>query len=475
MLLHDGELGPAQADQVASHAATCDRCRAWLTDMGAVGAVVRGDVVPTFTPAPAWQPGPVVSRLIPALAAVVAVALGLVVAQPPGDREQVAVGDRTSIERVVLPSVPRPPDATVTSGSDATTSSGGPSEDTGAESTPPTTPAAGGVAATEPASGPVVVGVLVPGGQTGPAEPVVRSVAVALAEGNAGGGVGGARLELLVGDANDPNAAPALGERGVKAVIGGYGATGQTWQAVGARGIPWFAPADVPPTPPATVVAVEVNHVTAGEMLAESLVGRGHHRVAAIVGKGGERRLAEGMHGTLQVDTLQIDTGAPCRPALDAAGVNGADVLALALEPVGVVRCLEALHPEFPIRQIVIPSTAVDDALVRLPEGFGLAATLGAPGPDDAGKGPTRFRSVTGIQRNYRAMVSYAAAELAVTALRNNPEDPFKGFASGGVYRSDLLTLNPSASPNNVAVQVVDLAAPKAAFQPPQGNQGYGP
>lgn len=71
-----------------------------------------------------------------------------------------------------------------------------------------------------------------------------------------------------------------------------------------------------------------------------------------------------------------------------------------------------------------------------------------------------RFQAATGIASNYRGLVSYSAPELTVAALRTNPQDPLRGFADGGLFRSDLLTLQPSASPLNVAVQVVDLAAP---------------
>ncbi|HLG01534.1 MAG TPA: zf-HC2 domain-containing protein, partial [Acidimicrobiia bacterium] len=100
MLFYDGELGPATADDVGAHASRCGRCRAWMADLASVGAVVRGEIIPTLAPSGAtrrragtWEPRPLLERLLPALAAVAAIAtvLTLVVANDPADQD-VAVG-----------------------------------------------------------------------------------------------------------------------------------------------------------------------------------------------------------------------------------------------------------------------------------------------------------------------------------------------------------------------------------------------
>lgn len=478
MLLHDGELDPSRAETVSAHAASCERCGRWLTKLASLGAVVRGDVVPALgiRPARGRRPVPSTPRVAPALAAAAAVAtvaLGLVVAGEPASNERVAAGGG-GVEPVELPAVPAPTGDTGAGAPAAGSASQTPGAppDSPIQATPPTAPRAGVTGAVpEPDPEPITLGVLVPGGQTGPGERVVRAVAVALAEANADGGVGGARLELLVGDATDPGAPAALAEGGARALVGGYGLSPQGWQVAIASGLAWFGPADVPPSAGPAIVAVEVSHVEAGTMLGEELAAQGVRRAAAVVGKDPERRLAEGLSGPLHVSNVQFDAGGSCGPALEAARFSGAEVLALALEPASVTRCLEALPPDYPVRQVVVGATAVDDALAALPEGFGLAATLGAPGPDDPGPGARRFRAATGVERNYRALVSYAATEVVVAALRADAEDPRAGFAAGGVFRSDLLTLNPSSSPANVAVQVVELvAAPDPGGQPPAGS-----
>lgn len=476
MLLHDGELPPERAEQVRTHVATCDRCAAWMGDLASVGAVVRGEVIPALSSSPAWsptqtwRPAPIVTRLLPAVAAVVAVALGLVIAQPPQDTE-VSLGGRSSVESVTLPTrVPAGP-STGAPGSSApdqpgaTNSTGAPAPGGGSPDTEGPSETAGTTTET------ITLGVLVPGGQTGAGEPVVRAVAVALAQANDAGAVPGARLELLVADASDPTAGAQLAERGARAVVGGYGASASTVQALAGRGIPWFGPTDLAPASPAGMVTVEVGHQAAGRLVGDALRQKGFERAVALSGPGDERHLTEGLKTRMTVEGTTVDESRSCGPYLDTAALTGAETIVLAMARDALAGCVSALRQAHPFHTVVVPATALDDALSRLPAGFALVAALGAPAPDDPGAGPTRFRSATGIDRNYRAMVSFAAAEVAVASLNHDRQDPLAGFMKGGQYRSDLLTLNPQVSPPNVSPQVVFLGSVQIGLAPPAGSQ----
>lgn len=475
MHLYDGELGPAEAAEVESHASSCPRCRAWLDDLASVGAVVRGDVVPSHPPARArsrrrsanWLPRPWYERAVPPLAAVgaLAIVMSLVIANTPDNDGDVALGPGSPVQSVRLPAVP-PPDESRPAGIGTTspTDGDGPTGSAGPPgSTLPRTPSGAGptgaaesVVPTDPEADPVVVAVLVPGGQSGEAE-AVHAVAVALAQANAAGGIDGAPLELVAADANDPGAADALVDLDVDVLVGGYGASDEAWRTLDEAAVPWFGPAEVAPAAVDNVVPIEPPHAAAGALVAEALRSRDLGDVAAIIGPGPEADLADGLETATKVTTVPRGSGTACRAALDSAGKSGAPVLALALAPEEVGGCLNAMTPADAFSQVVIPSTGVDEIAEGLPEGVGVAAALGAPAPDADRPGAARFRAATGIEHDYRALVTYAAAELAVSALRNDRESPLKGFAAAGIYRSDLLTLNPAASPPNSAVQVVDL------------------
>ncbi len=460
MMLHDGEMEPREAEVVRLHAERCDRCSRRLAEFEHVGAVVRGDVVapaPIPKPAwrPAWGPAPVLARVVPAVAAVVAIILGVVLTGVGEDPPDQVATDARSVEDVPLPtSTPPPPRADNPAGSPGP----GPATDTSTpDVTPDPTSGSDDAAASTAPPPAVTVGVMVPGGLTGADEPIVRAVATSLAAANDSAG-DGVRFELVVVDADDPEAPAAAVDRGVEVLVGGYAAHSTHYSALASRDIPWLAPAVVPPAPVRGVLSVELPHDDAGARIAEDLARSGHRRVAAVSRPGSpEERLVDGLRGSLAVAS-DVAVGTSCRGALQSAALSGADVLALALPRADVRRCLRALPPDFPIRQIAVPSTGVD-AVEVAPDGFGIAAALGAPWPGGGGSGPARFREATGLSTGYRALVSFAGAEMLTDLLEGTTDepDPLVAFSNGGVYRSDLLVLDPSAAPMNLAVQVVHL------------------
>lgn len=482
MALHDGELTVGRAAEVEAHAQECARCRRWLADLDYVGAFVRGEVIPTDMPTPRWRPAPVFARLVPALAAVAAIALGMTLTEAPEPGgENVDVAATGNVENVPLPEVPASP-STPDRGPapDDSPSQPAPSDpvrerpedvDPG-NTTPPRSsqPSAGD----DPAGNgdspqPIKLAVGVPQGQAGPGEAVVHAVATVLAEANQSGGIDGARLDLVVVDSNDPEMSEALREAGVSALVGGYAGTGAGYASPDETPIPWIAPADVAPSPVSdSVLMVEVDHETAGRMLGRYLGGdeTTKAKVAAIAAPSPEAALVAGLSDEITVEHIPLSSSS-CAPELETAAQSGADALALALPPSDVSRCLSFLTGAYPIREVVVPTTAVDSARAQTPQGLGLAAVLGAPTPDDDGPGATRFREATGIGDDYRALVSFAGAELAVELLGNDLSDPLGAFFAGDVYRSDLLTLDPGRTPHNVASQVIELQSSTSIEGPP--------
>ena len=86
---------------------------------------------------------------------------------------------------------------------------------------------------------------------------------------------------------------------------------------------------------------------------------------------------------------------------------------------------------------LVAPSAAYEGG-----GGFELVPTttlytvLGLPWPDGASSGAARFRSAVPGDTSYRALVSYAAVELAVQAARDGTLT--MALLSGGAWRNDL-------------------------------------
>ena len=467
MALHDGEVAEPEASRLRSHADSCARCRAWLSDLDRVGAVARGEVVPVVTPVLARRTlPPVAVRTIPALAASIAVVVGLVATDASDDRSQ-EVATAGSV-----PGIATPPPA---GASDVRGATGGPggaaaSGDAAGAGTAPSQPNAaspapndagvvappgGGVAATDPdAEEPLRLGVLVPADDPGSAA-VVKAVRAAAAATDPA-------AEVVVGDTADPDSVDLLARRGVRALVGGYGAPPTLHSRAVSLGLPWFGPTDVTDVA-GSVLPFEVPHRTAGSLLATFAEAAGADRAFALVGSSPERRLADGVGDVLPTDRAVVPAKSDCKSDLPH-GAAGADVVVLALDPAGVSACLAAFGGSAPgPLMVLIPSTAVD--AVTGSSGAPVVVATGAPLADDRDDaGAARFRRVTGVT-SYRALVSFAATEVALHALASDPDEPLDAFRKGGAYRTDLVHLDPSTDPvtRGVAVREVGTGGPAAS------------
>lgn len=456
MALYDGELAGPEAQAVAEHADGCPRCGHWLEQLGVVGAVVRGDVVPAVAPPRARRPGPLAVRALAAASAVAAVALGFALNEPGGRDAQRVAADRgtvTTVAPAASPSTP-PRGAPGPGPGDrpgATTTTGRPA---GAPSQVAAPPAPSAPSPT----GEIALGVLVPGGQAGPGERIVHAVAAELAQANAAGGAGGRSLRLVVGDANDPSALDTLVAQGAVALVGGVPTSPDTYGRAAARQLPWLAPAGVTGLRSPWLVPVELPFDVAGRVLALRAKQEGRRRVLVIRASAPEQAFGDGVAQVFGTATRSVVLrSANCLAELQETGTAAMpDLVALALPPEAVGPCVEAMA-SFPA-EVLVPVTSAEVVPSRAHGMARVRTLLGAPPPDDpANAGAARFRLVTGVADDYRALVSFAAVDMAVEALRRDPGDVMGGLRSVGVYRSDLLTIDLRDWPMNKAPRPVEL------------------
>jgi hypothetical protein len=296
----------------------------------------------------------------------------------------------------------------------------------------------GGTAGVGAGGLPLRLAVVVP--TTGPAaaegSQVVDAVRAAVAEADAAGGVRGAPIQLTVVAAEDPAAVAGLAGH-VDAVVGGFGA------GVPA-GVPWMLPAD-PAASGSAMVAPEVPAQTAGARMAGDLAAGGvTGPVGVVEGSGPDAALASGIAQALPVHTVSVPDGAPCGTAvatLTAPG-SGVDALAVAGPPSLAASCLAALAGSpavgsLPGGVLLAPSAAYDEtgAAALVPRA---TTVLGLPWPTSSSAGAARFRAAVPGVTSYRAMVSFAATELAVSLSRVTGLVT-RAAMTGGSWRSDLV------------------------------------
>ncbi|MEW6476965.1 MAG: hypothetical protein AB1679_32310 [Actinomycetota bacterium] len=454
----DGEEAPGVAD----HLPGCDRCRRQIHDLRRIRAALRSEPVP----APLRRPrSALAARAVPVLA-VVAVVVGLA--------GQVSLPDQLETARRHLPpalggpsagdpseAADRPPAPT----GDADTDVALPPS-TG-ESQPGSGPAASGPALpgpTRPASpsgttttaaGPHPAGPPAPGQQAAdppaptltapvrlgavlPADDEAAEIALALQRAvefaNRSGGVGGRPVELRTAPAHDPGAVRTMATS-VDAFVGGAAAPVPA-------GIPWVFPAD-PAVRGEDVVAAEASPFEVGARLAEDLDQRAvPGPVGAVVGDGPDGALADGVASqrrTVRVTAARDDS---CRDQLRALRRRDVTVVVLAGGPDLVERCTvaAAFLAWRPPGGILVPPSAAYAHLERSPAAQGVRTVLGLPWPDSDTPGANRYRAAVPGRQSYRALVSFAAVELAVQVARNEGAVRAERLRSGS-WRSDLFHL----------------------------------
>jgi len=268
---------------------------------------------------------------------------------------------------------------------------------------------------------------------------VVSTVRRRVDAANAAGGVSGSPVELVVAAAEDPAAVAALPRR-VTVLVGGFGAAPPA-------GVPWLFPAD-PSVGGPGVVPAEVSPEVAGQQVGELLLLKGQRLggpVGIVVAGGPESALAAGLASKVPTTTAAAAPDSSCVSEIASLRRDGAVALAVAGPPDLAARCLRAAaqalwSPRF--GTIVAPSAAYA-GLDAVREARGARTVLGLPWPTSPGDGPARFRAAEG-PRSYRAMVSFAATELAVEVARRRGAVSTAAVASAA-WHSDLFDVGGTA------------------------------
>ena len=335
---------------------------------------------------------------------------------------------------------PGPSGATAASGP-APPSSGSPG---GPGAAPGQTGRPGGLA------GALRLGLVVPTQGAGATEgrEVTEAVQKALSLADAAGGVGGAPVDLTVVAAEDPSAVAALAGR-VDAVIGGFGAGAPA-------SVPWLLPAD-PSASGGDVVPAELSPLEAGSRLGEDLVRRGvTGTVGVVVGSGPDAALEQGLAGVVPVSAVDASSGDDCLPALSALrGRVTAVAVAGPPDLAGACVAALALMPWQPSGGLLLAPSAVYAGVPAALAGGPVYSVLGLPWPTSPSPGAAAFRAAMPGVHSYRALVSFAAAELAVQVARTTGA---LGLAEvgWGLWSTDLYDF---AGVQNAGAQVVEDSA----------------
>jgi hypothetical protein len=413
----DGEDVGDQRDHVAG----CERCRRRVHELGRVRAVVRGETIP----APlgrarrGWVPiaAPAALALVGAL--LLATSPGTLRApfrmardllDPSGDTARRG-GPPTSVA-LGRPGRPSAPD-------------GAQGQAPSKRPIPPTsTPAASRtslrLAVIVPATGP---------DSTAGAE-VVTAVRRVVDGANRTGGVGGRPVQLVVVAAEDDAEVAGLRSR-ADVAVGGFGATPP---------VPWVLPADA--AGDGAIVAAEATPYDAGALLGADMVRRGiRGEVGVVIGPGPDASLADGLARAVPVTSVAAG-GDGCDGAVRELRGRLVSALAVAGPPDVARRCLEAAARLGwrPPGGVVLPPSAGYAGIHLAPYALGTRTVLGVPWPSSEEPGAARFRSAMGAKASYRAIVSFAAAELAIAAARSG--EPFRAEALlSGSWHTDLVAI----------------------------------
>jgi hypothetical protein len=302
-------------------------------------------------------------------------------------------------------------------------------------------------------AGPLTLAVIVPTQGTAAAEGVEVTDAVrqAVAEANHSGGVGGAAVQLTVVPAEDSAAVAGLAGT-VTAVVGGFG-------NAPASSVPWLLPAD-PWVSGVSVVASELTPAEAGARLGQDLLRRGATGVVGVVvGSGPDTALETGLAQEVRVAPVSAPSTGACLPALTALEAQGVEAVAIAGSPTLAASCASAfgsLAWAPPDGILVAPSAAYGGVTsAGVVPGTSVYTVLGLPWPESSNPGAARFRSEVPGASSYRALVSFAAVELAVQVARSTGSLSLAKIASGS-WQSDLYDFAGTA---NVGAQVVQQSA----------------
>jgi len=286
----------------------------------------------------------------------------------------------------------------------------------------------------------VVVPMAGPGAAEG-AE-VQNAAMAAVNEANSSGGVGGLPVQLQIVPAEDPTALAGLAGH-VDALVGGFGVDQPS--AVPSN-LQWILPADPAITAPG-VVMTELSPRTVGTQLASGLVAQGISGTVGVVGgPGPDSDLAAGIAKVLPTNVVQVSPGSSCLGAVSTLQQQGVVALAVAGPADLAASCVssaQALSWQPPGGVLVPPSTAYAGLGSAAVAGTvsGVRTVLGLPWPTSSQAGAQRFESAQPGTTSYRALVTFAAIELAVKVSRTTGSLAPTAVA-GGTWRNDLFDYN---------------------------------
>jgi len=469
----DGEEAPG----AAGHLGDCERCRRRVHELRWVRAAVRSEPVPV-SPRRRLAFG---GAAVP-VAAALAVLVGVAGAPSLSDPLQAArrhlpspLGVAPAGEPAAAPGGTRLPSgapaSTAPGRSEAAHPAAGPTIGTSAPNRPSgpaatgpahpaATPAPAGAAPTPGApdlSRALRLGAVLPDDEE--AREIARALQRAVELANHSGGVGGRPVELSTAPAHDPGAVLAM-SRSVDALVGGAGSAAP-------GGTPWLFPAD-PAVGGSDVVPAETPPVEVGVRLADDLEARGiPGAVGAVVGDGPDAGLVDGVASRRQTVRM-ADDGGTCRESVGALRGRAVSALVVAGPPDLVERCTRAaaLLGWRPPGGILVPPSAAYAHLERSPAAQGVRTVLGLPWPDSDTPGANRYRAAVPDGHSYRALVSFAAVELAVQVARAEGTVRSDRVATGS-WRSDLFDLEGGHHrPRPVMVASLGTWLPEASPQP---------
>lgn len=291
----------------------------------------------------------------------------------------------------------------------------------------------------------VRLGLVVP--RSGPAAregaEVERVVRLRIDLANAVGGVNGWRVGLEVAPAEDDAAVRKLIER-VDALVGGFGLDSPPE----GLNVPWLLPAD-PAVEGPTVVRAEPTPQRAGERLADQLRAEGvNGAIGVIVDATADAALADGLGSNVVRATA---AGSNCDNEIATLRQRDVTTVALAAGPTWVTRCFDSMEAaKFrPANGVLVAPSAAYGASFERSASAGARSVLGLPWPTAPDSGGARFRLSAG-STSYRALVSFAAVELAVDSARSAGGKV--GLTAGQRVRTDLIHVTDNGNDQTLLV-----------------------
>lgn len=430
------------SETVGSHVARCNRCRRHAADLARVRSWLRAQPFVAMSEEDAVEPAPSRHRWRPVMVAALLL-FAYLVAPGRGDgnldrspRNPLGSlaegGSRPSTPPAPTVEPPGPGDASVPvdgASPAPVTGANRPAGPAGAETEP-------GVAQRSSQRAPLQLGLVIP--TSGPLaregsevrDVVERRVQAA----NNSGGVAGVPVELVVAPAEDKAAIDAMAGS-VDAIVGGFGADIAT-------ATPWIFPADPlvsgPNVVPAEASARVVGAQLAGDLQDELPFGL----VGVVVGTGPDAAMAGGLASRTRVTTVAAKKNTSCLAEIATLRRSGATTLAVAGDTDLVVSCIRAASrtPWNPRHGPLVPPSAAYAGIATLPEATGARTVLAMPWPTSSAPGAARFRANT-VSQSYRALVSYAAAELAIDVARQTGAVSLASMA-GRTWHSDLVEVD---------------------------------